>query len=381
MSHTLKSLSVMACAMMLAGCANPFGQDGYFRDKSGDYTEARVKEPLKVPEHMNPVPMGDILAIRAISQDHSDLSADFEVPRPDQRLSQNAGNVFSLEREGPRQWVLAGKNPSEIWPKVLVFLEENDVTVVTKNVKQGFLETEWADLRKDQQPGFMYRTLGKLVGAEDAVPVEERFRLEIRQGVRPGSTEIHLQHKGRPLTVEGRPPAPEPEEWDNLERSRRMNDEVLNELLLFLVKDEDEKSVSYLAQDLDLGSLVSMDRDGNGNPLLRIAQLSYARSWAAVGDALEKAGVEVTDRNRSAGIFYIQISPEGEVATPEEKPGFFARVFGSKDQEEATPKDVVHMRVSELNGVVRVAVEKDANTSAPIEVSQKLLNLVKDNLK
>ncbi|MGI9277398.1 MAG: outer membrane protein assembly factor BamC [Endozoicomonas sp.] len=380
MSHALKSLPVVACAMMLAGCANPFGQEGYFRDKSGDYTQARVTEPLEVPEHINPVPMGDILAIREISQDHDSLPAGFEVPRPDQRLSQNTGSVFSIERDGNRQWVLASKNPSEVWSRILIFLEENEVPVAAKNAKKGFLETEWVDLGQDRQRGFMYRTLGKLVGAEDATPIEDRFRLTIQQGVRPGSAEIYLQHKGRPLTGEGAQPAPEPEEWDNLERSQRLNNEVLNELLLFLVRDEDEKSVSYLAQDLDLGSLVSMDRDGNGNPLLRIDQLSYARSWAAIGDALAKAGVEVSDRNRSAGIFYIQIDPAGEVAGPEEKPGFFSRMFGSKDKEEA-PKDVVHMRVSELNGVVRVAVEKDANTSAPAEVSQKLLNLVKDNLK
>ena len=382
MSRTLKTLPVMACVLMLAGCANPFGKEGYFRDKSGDYTKAQVTQPLSIPESMNTLPIGDALAIPEINQEYSELSEDFSVPRPDQRLTRKEGGVFSIEREGDQQWLQAGKAPSEVWPRVLAFLELNDVVLAQQNVKQGFLETQWADLGRDKERGFMYRTIGKLVGVEDVDPMEDRFRMEIRQGIHSDSTEIYLQHKGRPLTKEGEQPAPEPENWDNLQaRSLRLNTGVLNELLLYLVKDEDEKSVSYLAQDLDLGSLVSMDRDGNGNPLLKIDQLSYARSWAAVGGALEKAGVDVTDRNRSAGIFYIQIDPKGQVGKPAEEPGFFAGLFGKGKKEDEAPKDLLHMRVHELNGVVRVSVEKDANTSAPADISSKLLNLVKDNLK
>ena len=386
MSRTLKSLPVMACASLacaslLAGCANPFGQEGYFRDKAGDYTEAKVTEPLLLPEEMNPVAMDDALVIPEINQDSSDLSAEFEVPRPDQRLIQSEGDVFSLERDGDQQWIQAANSPSEVWPRIQAFLEESEVAIANENVRQGFLESEWVNLGEERQRGLMYRTLGKLVGAEETALMEDRFRLEVKPGVSAGSAEIYLQHQGRPLAKEGEASAPEPESWNNLEeRSRRMNDEFLNELLIFLVKgqDEGERSVSFLAQDLDIGNLVSMERDGNGNPLLRIDQVSYARGWAAVSNALEKAGVRVTDRNRSAGIFYIQLNPAGEVLEPEE-PGFFSGLFGGSEEEEV-PQEIVHMRVSELNGVVRVGVEKDANTSAPAEVSEKLLNLVRDNL-
>ncbi|KEQ16676.1 hypothetical protein GZ78_18395 [Endozoicomonas numazuensis] len=375
----MKTLPVMACALALAGCANPFGKEGYFRDKSGDYTQARVTTPLEIPEQMNTKPMVDALSIPPISSDHTGLESDFAVPRPDQRLTQKQGEAYIIERTGDEQWLLVDRSPSEAWPKVLAFLEENDIPVKSQNVKQGVLETEWTDLGKDPEKGYVSRAFSKLFGAEVTGPVEDRFQFEVRQGVTPASSEVRLKIKSRPILEEGQPAA-EPE-WNNLEeRSQKMDDSILNELLLFLVRDDSEKSVSYLAQDLNLGSLAVLEQDGAGNPLLRLDQLSYARSWSAVDSALQQAGVDVTDKNRSAGIFYLQVDPKGVVKKEEESSGWFSGWFGSDDKEEA-PKDVLLMRVTELNGVVRVSVEKDANTSAPADISRKLLNLVKENLK
>ncbi|MGI9281782.1 MAG: outer membrane protein assembly factor BamC [Endozoicomonas sp.] len=379
MSRAMKTLPVMACALALAGCANPFGKEGYFRDKSGDYTQARVTKPLEIPEQMNTEPMVDSLSIPPISANHAGLESDFAVPRPDQRLTQKQGEAYTIERAGDEQWLLVDHSPSEVWPKVLAFLEENDIPVRSQNVKQGVLETEWTDLGKDPEKGYVSRAFSKLFGAEVTGPVEDRFQFEVRQGVTSTSSEVRLKIKSRPILEEGQPTT-EPE-WNNLEeRSQKMDDSILNELLLFMVRDDSEKSVSYLAQDLNLGNLAIMEQDGAGNPLLRLDQLSFARSWSAVDAALQQAGVDVTDKNRSAGIFYLQVDPKGVVKKEEESSGWFSGWFGSDDKEE-TPKDVLLMRVTELNGVVRVSVEKDANTSAPADISRKLLNLVKENLK
>ena len=378
MSRVIKNLPLVACALALAGCANPFGQEGYFRDKSGDYTEARVTAPLVIPGDMNAEPMGDALAIPEISASHDNLGSDFAVPRPDQTLSRNIGEVFTIERQGNDQWLQVSLSPAETWPNVLTFLEESQLPVATQNVQQGYVETEWADLGKDDSSGFMVRTLGKLIGAEVTEPMQDRFLIEVKQGVQPGSAEVHIKHKGRTVSAG----AVEVAEWDNLpERSQQMDEAVLNELMLYLTQHDKEKSVSYLAQDLNLGSLAVLETDGAGNPQLRLDQLSYARSWSAVDAALTKAGVDVTDKNRSAGIFYISVNPQGAVVKEESSGGWFSGWFGSdEDAKKAATKDALLMRVIELNNVVRVSVEKDINTTAPVDVSNKLLNLVKENL-
>ena len=380
----MKTFPVVAVALTLAGCANPFGRDGYFRDKSGDYTQARISEPLQLPENMtNTRPMGDSLVIPPITDDHTNLQQRFQAPRPDQRLQHSEGDTYSIQRDGGEQWLLAAKSPSEIWPRVMSFLEENDIPVLSRNAKQGYLETDWVDLGLDQERGFIYRTVGRWVGAEDAESLEDRFRIEIRQGVTAGTSEVHLQHKGRPKADEGDEPAPEPADWDNMEqRSQRMDNGTLNELMLFLVRDEADSSVSLLAQNLDLGDQVEIV-DINGNPTMTIERLSFARAWAAIDQALAKAGLEVTDKNRSGGLFYILADEQGDVVKgqPEKKPGFFARLFGKgKNNEEESTQSTYLIRVSELTGVIQVTVEENINAFAPAEFSQKVLNLIKDNM-
>ncbi|MCW7553480.1 outer membrane protein assembly factor BamC [Endozoicomonas gorgoniicola] len=380
----MKTLPVMAVALTLAGCANPFGKEGYFRDKSGDYTQARVAEPLKLPEDItDPRPMGDSLVIPPITAEHTNLEQQFQAPRPDQRLQHSEGDTYSIQRDGGDQWLLAAKSPSEIWPRILSFLEENDVPVLSKNAKQGYLETDWVDLGLDKERGFIYRTVGRWVGVEDAEPVEDRFRIEVRQGVTAGTTEVHLQHKGRPKADEGDEPAPEPADWDNMEqRSQRLDNGTLSELMLFLIRDDEDSSVSLLAQNLDLGDQVEIV-DINGNPTMTIERLSFARAWAAIDQALVKAGLEVTDKNRSGGLFYILADEQGDVVKgePEKEPGFFARLFGKgkKDEEESTQSTYL-IRVSELTGVIQVTVEENINAFAPAEFSQKVLNLIKENM-
>ena len=379
-----RTLPAVVCALLLTGCASPFGQDGYFRDKSGDYTRAEIGEPLSIPESFNSLPMGDALAIPEINADHSDLETVFRVPRPTQRLQHKQGDTYSIERDGDDQWLLAVKSPGEIWPRLQSFLEENDISVLKLNVKQGMLETDWVDLGRDQERGFIYRTVGRWVGVETLGPMEDKFLFTIRQGIQDNSTEIRLQHKGRELTGAGEEPAPEPEQWDNLpQRSLRMDNGILNELMLFLVRDEEDSSVSLVAQDLDIGSLITISADSSDNPVMTIEQLSYARAWAAVDQALIKAKLEVLDKNRTAGLFYILADAEGGLVKdkPDEKPGFFARLFGKKDKNEVADTQVTYLvRVSELTGAVQVTVEENINAFAPKEFSRNLLNLIRDNL-
>ncbi|WP_194842691.1 outer membrane protein assembly factor BamC [Endozoicomonas sp. OPT23] len=381
MSRVMKTLPVMACALVLVGCSNPFGKQGYFRDKSGDYTQARVTESLVIPKELNTQPMGDSLVIPAISASHDNLSGDFEVPRPDQRLSQEEGQDLSIERQGADRWLfISGSTPGEVWSQIQDFVGAKQLPVAIQDIQQGYLETDWKNLGKDSEQGFFARNVNKLLGAEVTGPMEDRFLIEVRQGVQPDSAEVHLKHKGRPLA---KGVQAEPEQWNNMpERSNQLDDAVLSELMLFIAESGKEKSVSLLAQDLNLGELAVLEQDGAGNPQLRLSNLSFARSWSAVEAALKESGFNIMDRNRSAGLFYLSSDVN---AKKKESKGFFSGWFGGDDKADdekgSESTEELRVRVAEQSGAVRVSVEKDANTSAPSETSLKLLNQLKENLK
>ncbi len=385
MRRTLLSLSVLTCAITLAGCSNPFGQQGYLRDKAGDYTAAKAAGPVKLPEGSNAKDFGDILVIPETGQALQQLPREFEVPRPVQRLSLNGGENYSLERNGANLWLLAGKSPAEIWPGILGFLTKNNVPVSSKNPSSGMIETAWSDFADDEEQGVIYHAFAALVGIDNLGPMEDRFRFEIRNGVKENTSEIYLAHQGRPLTKEGKKPAPVPEQWDNLDkRSKNLDESVLGELMVYLADNAMDTSVSKLAQNLNVGSLTDMAKDGNGNPVLTIRELSYARAWASVSDALDSAGLTVIDRNRSAGVFYLAENPE-EIDKPVQEKGFWSELFGSDDKKTNTinpdDQESLTVRVSNFPDVVQVSVEKSVNTSASIEISEKLLKLIQENLK
>ncbi|WP_157237116.1 outer membrane protein assembly factor BamC [Endozoicomonas elysicola] len=380
--HTRLSLTMVIGAVALTGCANPFGQEGYLRDRAGDYTEAQSSKPIKLPENVQSRELGDILVIPEVSNTSQVLSRDFEVPRPSQRLMMKEGDHYSLERNGSQEWLSVDREPSEVWPGVLGYIDELGIGITTKNSAKGLVETQWNDFGKDKDHGLMYRTLGKLFGVDDLDPMEDRFRFEVRSGLKEGTTEVHVYHQGRPLSKKGKEPSA-PLKWDNLgERSKRLDNGVLAELLVFLARNEAKSSVSLQAQSLDVGSLAEMGRDGNGNPVLTIRGLSYARVWDATSNSLDKAGLKVVDRNRSAGLFYLADGVP-QLQKPEKKKSFWSGWFSDDEEvsEDSDEAKTLTVRVSNYSEVVQLSVEKDVNTSAPADVSNRLLKVIQDNLQ
>lgn len=376
MNMIWKNLLVVTAVIALAGCSGPAGKRDYFRDRSGDYTRAETLKPIKVPEDLAAKPLGNVLAIPAISATDAPEKAA-QVPRPKQRLSRGInGETYSIEQNGKSSWLLAAKKPGELWPRIEAFAEESGLPVASAMANKRLLTTGWVNLGKDSEYGLVLRSLGKLVGIKDLDPMEDRFRIEVVPGAIAGSAEIHIQHQGRPLSGKGRG---EPSRWNNLEdRSFRMVKALAGELLVFLARIDEEGSVSYLSQKKDISADAELTQDGNGNPILAIRGLSYAQGWSAVGEALTRARIAVSDRNRSAGLYYL--SAAAGVSTPEKKSGWFSRLMGSKKKAVAQESGL-HLRVSWFPDMIQVSVEKDASTSADKKESQKLLKRVRESLQ
>ncbi|MGO0307900.1 outer membrane protein assembly factor BamC [Endozoicomonas acroporae] len=383
--HARLGLSVVISALVLTGCANPFGQQGYLRDRAGDYIEAQTAEPITLPAGTQARELGDILVIPEAGLTDQKLPREFEVPRPSQRLMLKEGDHYSLERNGSQEWLSVDRGPGEVLPGVLGYIEwlmeELGVGIASTEFDKGVVETQWHDFGKDKDHGVMYRTFGKLFGADDLEPMEERFRFEVRNGLKGGTTEVYVYHQGRPLAKKGKPAAT-PENWDNLgETSKRKANDVLAEMLVYLARDDVQSSVSLQAQGLDIASVTEAGRDGNGNPVLTVRGLSYARVWDAVANAMDNAGLKVVDRNRSAGLFYLADSVP-QLEQEQEKKSFWSGWFSDEqDTDVSDEQKTLTVRVSNYSEAVQLSVEKDVNTSAPADVSQRLLKVIQDNLQ
>ena len=372
--HSRLHLSVVISALALVGCSSPFGQNGYLRDRAGDYTQEQTLPPLRLPVGTEARDLGDVLAIPPATRPWQTLSRNFEVPKPGRRLMVG-GKQYVIERDARQQWLSATLTSAQAWLGVVGYVNGLDVGIGSRDMEAGILITDWYDFSDDTNRSAMASTLARLINDDS---VENRFRFELRPGALPGITNIYAAHQNRPTGEQSASDG-----WDSLSvRGEQINNGVLGELLIFLASNEASAGMSALASGQAAPLVAEPGQDGNGNPVLTLRGQSYAQVWDAVAAALSKAGFNVVDRDRSTGLFYLEDSPAGQQA--EKSGGFWSGLFGRKE-EEKVPTDgqpsTLAIRVSNYPELVQLSVERDANTSAPIDVSTKVLEIIQENLQ
>ncbi len=148
---------------------------------------------------------------------------------------------------------------------------------------------------------------------------------------------------------------------------------MLNEFGAYVAAKVSEQTVSMVAQEISAGAKSVLTRNEQGDPTL-ILYLDYERAWAALGQAIARAEMDVSDQNRDEGTYYVNIT-EAFLAG-EEKKGFFGRMFSFGGGEDAKELQIRMERSGEEIYSVSVL---DAN-AAPVdrELGQQLLIMIRE---
>lgn len=368
MKPVLKALPLLLVGTSLTGCGYFFGEDGYFRDRGADYRNSVVEPRMTVPAELSAKPIGDLLPVPGKIEAAAD-EAKFHLPRPAALNVSVNFSEFSLQQNGSDRWLLAQRAPAELWPQVRQFFREYAVPVVSESPSTGDVETGW--LAFDDVSNPLVRRLLPAVGPNKRTgEQEQRFRLRIEPGVQSGSSEIKVLHMQRAQGSENLN-WPATSDNSNLERA------VLAELETYLSQSGSGDSASLSTADLGpAAKRATLGQDGAGNPVLNL-QADFNRAWAAVGQALSKADIQVADINRSAGVYYVSV---GEQTAEPKKPGFFGRLLGRKQAKQQDVEQRTQIRLTTLGSRVQVSVEDSVSASANASQARELLRRIQDNL-
>lgn len=287
---------VIALALSLGGCGWLFGERGMFRDRSDDYRDARLLEPLQVPSELSEGAIDDGYPVPEITEEVV-LSGDFEVPRPDPLEGDPGSQLVRIQRLGEEQWILVDISPGQVWPQVRAFLNRAQLGTGRTDPDLGVIETSW------------------LEPADESL-ARERYRFRIEQGVQRGTSEIYVLQD----SIGG-------EQWpadsDNPERE----DAMVQELSQFVANSAAQGAVSMVAERaLDSRGKVFLRRDA-GESYLDL-RLPFARAWASLGLALEKAEFEVEDLDRSQREYWVKALPRQR---EQRECGWFSWLFGCRE--------------------------------------------------
>ena len=357
----LRFTLAIAAFSSLAACSWMFGEDGYFPDKSNDYLKAEEAADIELPEHVDrqkieteyPIPE---LALSQVLPDK------FEVPRVEALdVVDNKGSVRIQRFEG-QQWVLVNASASQTWPLIVNFLSSNGVPLAIADGTRGLIETDWLASDSFSTPIIDPVSLSSLdlnaaekaeADKVDRNEVKERYRFVLKAGVQKDTTEVLVKQREVALSSDV-----ETVSWQGDSSTKLREDNMVKLLSEHLANSPNQASHSLLAQGIGSASKVAMRYDDQGRPYLEL-QLPFDRAWASLGLALRKASYEVSDLDRSQGIYYAHYVPKSE---KEKKRGFFKRLFGiGKNKEKAAAViDPLRVETRHTGSSLLITIQREA---------------------
>lgn len=287
--------------MSLAGC-------GIFADRSTEYREAGVIEPIRLPEDVRSVPLESAFEIPSVEVnefDYIDEADKLVIPRPAPMSQDSEYARVKIQKVGERRWVLAEAPTSQVWPLVQSFLARNGILVTSAKPKTGEIETGWLSFKVDSQ-------------------TKSRYSVRIEKGVRDESTEVHVLHQ----QVESDATAAA---WPATSTSAEREAWLLDELAVSIAEGITNRAASLLGQSVGGEDKIVLQRLGD-EPVLDI-RLDRERAQATLSHALNQEGLKLWQEDADAGLYYFGYDD------PNDEPGFWKKVTfrGSDDLPEEAP--------------------------------------------
>ena len=297
-------VAILLASGLIAGCSTTKSQN------TPDFQSVVAAQPagarLEVPPDLTSPQIQDKYTIPGTSVASADVMAKDMAATPQAGTpAADSGPVLArvndvkMVRAGSQRWlVVSGKTPAQLWPLLKAFWQDNGFTIKKEEPDIGVMETDWAENRANL-PNDPIRSFLETVGLGSIYSTAQRdmFRIRLEHG-QNGGTEVYFSDRGMKEVYvnEGKsqtmwePRAPDPElEAEML--GRFMIRLGLSEEQAHTAVRQSEAPVKAEAPPINNGTLVIND--------------SFDRAWRRVGLALDRTGLTVNDRNRSAGIYYV----------------------------------------------------------------------------
>jgi outer membrane protein assembly factor BamC len=366
-----RAAGALLIVSLLGGCSWLNDDEGIFVNKSDDYLDAREGPGIYIPDDLATGRVSDPFPIPPSPDQMNPEFYPESPPQPSAIYASDTRDEVRIQRLGDRRWLALPESPTTVWPKLKQFLAENGVPIALEMGPEGRIDTDWLLISEET-----YRDVVRLVvrDGRDVAGLttgRDRIRFRLEQGMRERTCEVHIRHENDSL---GLPAADSLVDIEGVASDiADIENDMLNEFGAYVAAKVSEQTVSMVAQEISAGAKSVLTRNEQGDPIL-ILYLDYERAWAALGQAIARAEMDVTDQSRDEGTYYVNIT-EAFLAG-EEKKGFFGRMFSFGGGEEAKELQIQMERSGEEIYAVSVLDEN----AAPVdrELGQQLLIMIRE---
>lgn len=340
-----------ALLLTLAGCRYLGDDEGIFVDRRDDYLHAEVGAPLALPPELTEARIVDSWPIPDVGESGTAANYPDDPPRPEVFVGSDVDAV-KIQKLGERSWVVLPDAPEQVWPLIKQFLAENGVRAGREDAPAGIIESAWIVVANREYDDVLRAAIrsGERESVEDtSTPSRYRVRFRVERGIRRGSTEVHVGHE----RIRG-------DEVDPAAELPAVQAELTARLADYFAHGVAE-AVSMVGREIAAESKAQVVKGANGYPSLRL-NVDFDRAWATVGQALERAEVEVAGRDRDAAIYRAVFPTGGEG-------GWLKRLVPGGSGRDAVV--VIHL-AREGEGVL-VRVQDEAGAPVAVELAEQVL--------
>ena len=270
---------------------------------------------------------------------------------------------MSIVAGGAERWlVIKNKNVNQVFPLVVSFLKQQNLRIKYQNVTIGLIQTDWFDESDADKGGVMSQFLGWIGLARNvkAMPSLYNFRINLWQNGNDIDVFVTDYQINAALELSGKA---ESSIWVSVPPSPQIELDFLTQFMAFIKFGSGVIELADPANhDNVLAKVSNVARDKMLGDTIMIYD-TFDQAWWRTSIALERAGLGVADKNRSAGEFYVY-QLQNDITNKD--PGSFKRMFGDDTTSVAIPKPKYIVKLKTEANVVQLtfdlypkAIDKD----------------------
>ncbi len=287
-----------------------------------------------------------------------------------------ASGRVRLERDGAQRWLVVQDTRERVWMTVREHFLRDEFKLDIDDPKAGVLETNWINRREVVGGG----VLGKFLSGLRSTGLRDKYRVRIESGRVAGTTEVYVSHQGLEEVVlsEGGPSGVVQTTWQPRPSDPEKEAEMLGKLMAGLGGDVQQAGAGAAAAVAATAPAATSERAQRVKDTLVLPQEDLDGAWRRVGQALDRAGVVIEDRDRSAGIYYVRYVATGAAA---KKAVVFPWESGAGDGQDDGAQNRFQVALKAEGGGTTVGVRNVKGQPDDSKPGERLLTLLHQQLR
>ena len=268
-----KSIHLILLASLLltvTACTRPVPTTGKVRTAPLETPVPLSK--IELPEDATAVPSLDLFNIPDGLVAYPDDA--LYVP-PSREIYLTSSSEPVIKKLDDKYWLVAQDSPSVVWQSLRNFFAGN-LSIKQEKPEQGLIESGWIAVQ------------GK--------DLEVNYSVKVESGLLYGSSEVRVWRESR----------------QGQQTSAKRIDLEMMQFVLDYLKRIPRSSNSLRARDLDTQTKLTAEITVDGTAYI-IAKIDYDRSWSALILALQKAEINIIERDKNTGTLTVAFFREDEV--------------------------------------------------------------------